>query len=208
MNTMMTKFAASVALTGLAALTGGCATTGAGADRPRTSYDIPSEELAGPQPPKAKTVYGMARLLRAQGDVEKAELMLFSIMKEYPEFSPTYNDLAEIRLERGHLDQAKEFLDRGLAVAPNDPVLLNNAGVCALLQHDYDTAVQRFQRASALAPHKERYRANVALAMGLRGDVEGSYAMYQQVVSRDDAKHNAEIIQQLIAPQADRVPTD
>lgn len=172
------------------------------------SFGIQDPSIVGNVPPKANTIYGMARLMRAQGNTEQAELALLGLMREYPTFSPTYNDLAEIRIQKGQLDQAVHYLEQGLEIAPNDPVLLNNRGVCALLKHDYDQASQYFKQASALAPYESRYRANLALATGLQGDVAGSKALYQQIVSAKDAEFNAELINQLIAPAEAGTPTD
>jgi tetratricopeptide (TPR) repeat protein len=123
-------------------------------------------------------------------------------MKEYPDYSPTYNDLAEIRFQQGRLEEAVHYIERGLEIAPNDAVLLNNAGVCSLIKHDYQAALDYFKRASQIAPYESRYRANVALAMGLTGDLEGSRALYGQVVSAEAADHNAQLIQSLVAPPA------
>jgi Flp pilus assembly protein TadD len=197
--------ALGLALSALAVAAGGCATT------PRNdaiAYSKPDERMTGPQPPRANTIYGMTRLMRSQGKVEQAELSLVGLTREFPNYSPTYNDLAEIRLQQGRLEEAVDYINAGLNVAPNDAVLLNNAGVCALLKHDYPKALAYFKRASIIAPYENRYRANVALAMGLNGDAEGSRALYYQVVSADAADRNTELIKELLAPQELITPAD
>jgi Flp pilus assembly protein TadD len=189
----------AMALTGI-----GCATT-----REHTiAYAEPDTQAIGPQAPRANTIYGMTRLMRSQGKTEQAELALIGLTREYPNYSPAYNDLAEIRLKQGRLEEAQAYVDHGLEVAPNDAVLLNNAGVCALIKHDYETALDYFRRAEIVAPYESRYRANVALALGLTGDVEGSRALYYQIVSAEDAEHNTELIQQLLSPQEIITPAD
>ena len=99
-------------------------------------------------------------------------------------------------------------MDKGLEIAPNDAVLLNNAGVCSLMKHDYEKALDYFKRASIIAPVESRYRANVALALGLTGDTEGARALYYQIVSAKEAEHNMEVIRQMVAPQEIITPTD
>lgn len=206
MKHVMQKLGMAVALTALVAIGSGCARTVKA--QTGQSFAIQDEEVVGGQPPRANTIYGMARLMRAQGKSDQAELALIGLLKEYPNFSPTYNDLAEIRMEKGQLQQALHYLEQGLEVAPNDPVLLNNAGVCALLKHDYEGALRHFKKAASLAPYESRYQANVALALGLNGDVESSKAMYRQIVSEKDAEFNAALIQQLMAPTEAGTPTD
>lgn len=188
---------AGLALSAVMLGAGGCATTG---EQRNVAYAEPDIPGLGPQPPRANTIYGMTRLMRSQGKTEQAELALIGLMREYPNYSPTYNDLAEIRLEQGRMEEAMHYVERGLEVAPNDVVLLNNAGVCHLMKHDYATALDYFKRASGLAPYENRYRANVALAMGLNGDIEGSRALYSQIVSKEQADHNAALIQSMVAP--------
>lgn len=193
------KTAMGLALGALALGAMGCATTG---QQKTVAYGAPDTSSIGEQAPRANTIYGMTRLMRSQGKTEQAEVALIGLMKEYPTYSPAYNDLAEIRVQQGRLDEAINYIERGIEVAPNDVVLLNNAGVCALMKHKYGDALDYFKRASMLAPYENRYRANVALAMGLTGDIEGSRALYSQIVSTEQANHNAELIQSIVGPPA------
>lgn len=188
-----------VALGALAIGVTGCATM---AEQRTVAYGEPDTSALGVQPPRANTIYGMTRLMRSQGKTEQAELALIGLMKEYPNYSPAYNDLAEIRVQQGRLEEAVHYIERGLEIAPNDVVLLNNAGVCALMKQEYEAALEYFKSASMLAPYENRYRANVALATGLTGDIEGSRALYSQIVSAEQANHNAEVIQSIVAPPA------
>lgn len=199
------KTALGLALSALAMAGTGCART---AQDNSMAYSQPDTKAIGPQAPRANTIYGMVRLMRSQGKTEQAELALVGLTREYPNYSPAYNDLAEIRIQQGRLEEAVAYVEKGLEVAPNDAVLLNNAGVCSLMKHDYEKALEYFKRASILAPHENRYRANVALAMGLNGDVEGSRALYNQIVSAKDAEHNTELIKQMLAPQEIITPAD
>ncbi len=203
---VMRRAIAGLAMGALAINFAGCATTQAAQED--GSFGGKGDEQAGSPAPRANTMYGMCRILRAQGKTEQAEVALVGLMSQFPEFSPTYNDLAEIQLDRGRLDDAIHYLSEGLKVAPTDPILQNNAGVCALLKHDYAAALEHFQAAAAVAPYEARYKANIALATGLNGDPEQSKALYEDVVSADAAEHNTQIIKGLLAPQVITPPTD
>ena len=198
---------AGLVLGAVAVSTGGCATTMAAHKEAKLSR---ADEAAQANSPGARpnTMYGMCRILRAQGKTEQAELSLVGLTREFPEFSPAYNDLAEIRLERGRLDEAVKYLEDGIKVAPTDPVLQNNAGVCALLKHDYPKALAHFQAAAAVAPYESRYKANVALATGLNGDPDSGKALYKGVVSDEAAEWNTELIKKMLAPQVVVTPAD
>lgn len=203
---VMRRTITGVVLGALAVSAAGCATTMAAGKEKSARSD--GEQQTGSPSPRANTMYSMCRILRAQGKTEQAEVSLVGLMSEFPNFGPAYNDLAEIQLERGHLDEAVHYLNEGIKVAPTDAILQNNAGVCALLRHDYPLALNHFQAAAAIAPYEQRYKANVALATGLNGDPEASKALYKGVVSGEIADYNTEIIKGLLAPQEITPPTD
>ncbi len=200
LHTGMKQLALVGLLAAVAVVMSGCATMAKANSGGRTA-GLADSELASKHPANANTLYGMARLLRSQGKHEQAEFVLLSLERDHPAFSPTYNDLAEIRMSHNRFDEAIEYLDKGIAIAPNDAVLLNNAGVCCLIKRDFESALVYFKRASAIAPYETRYRANVALAMGLNGEHEGSRALYGQIVSVQDADFNAALIHELAGPE-------
>ena len=196
---VLKQAALAALLSGVVVAASGCA--GSAQTKGRVgSANLDKTEYLGSLDPNANTVYGMARLLRSQKKAAQAELVLLNLKRSFPNFSPTYNDLAEIRMSQNRFEEAVAYLNEGLEVAPNDVVLLNNAGVCSLLKHDSTAALAYFERASAIAPYVARYRANVALALGLNGQHEGSRTLFGQIVSRDDADFNAELIRKMTQP--------
>jgi serine/threonine-protein kinase len=58
-----------------------------------------------------------------------------------------YNNLGALLLERDRPDDARDVLDRGLALYPDQPFLLKNRGLVALRQGDDDKAIQYWTRA-------------------------------------------------------------
>ena len=178
----------------------GCARTVHANTAPLHSDGLVDADLGETQPPNARTLYAMARLWRAQDKDQYAEIALQNLVHDFPEFSPSYNELADIRIKQGRFEEAGGFLERGLEVAPNDPVLLNNAAVCALLRRDPEHALPYFKRASVLAPFKPRYRANVALAMGMNGHHEEARVLFAEFLPAEDAEFNTELIRAMMNP--------
>jgi Flp pilus assembly protein TadD len=175
-------------------LAAGCATT------PRANSkaaDAAPDATVSTADPSVKTLYAMARLLRTQGKADQEEAVLRKILAQAPNFIPAYADLAELRMRRHLYAEAARELNNGLAVAPNDPVLLNDLGVCALLQEKPEEALQHFTRASEAAPQEARFRTNKALALGLLGRYDESLALYREVLSPEDAEHNLAVIKDM-----------
>ena len=149
------------------------------------------------EPPKAMTLYAMSRILVSQGKDDQGELVLARLIRKFPEFIPAYCDLAELRMRQGRVDDAIEGLSRGLQVAPRDPILLNNSGVCSILKGDYEGALNSFTMAAEVIPYDDRYRANMALALGMLGRYEESLSLYKEVLEPESAHENMRIINEI-----------
>lgn len=144
--------------------------------------------------PTAKTLYAIAEILAAQGKDSECEFVLRQVLREYPEFSPAYNSLAELFMRNARTKEAIEIILEGIRIHPTDPVLLNNAGMCWIVRRKYDKALDMFTQAAGLMPENVRYRANMAVALGLMGREEESLALFKQILPEDQAKHNLNIL--------------
>jgi Flp pilus assembly protein TadD len=138
----------------------------------------------------------MADILAARGKEVDCEFVLRRCIREHPGFTPAYNRLAELQMRQGRVHEAVAVLSQALEVRAQDPVLLNNLGMCLLLRQEYAPALDRFTEAATLVPESEKYRANMAIALGLLGRHEESLALLEQVLPKDQARHNAEILRQ------------
>jgi Flp pilus assembly protein TadD len=156
--------------------------------------DKAQAEVRPDQPPTAKTLYSMAEILAAQGKDKECEFVLRRCIQEYPRFTPAYNSLAELQMRQGRVHEAVAMLSKALEVRPKDPVLLNNLGMCLLLRKEYAQALDRFTQASGLVPESEKYRANMATALGLLGRYEESQALFEQTLTQPQARQNVEIL--------------
>lgn len=197
------NYARSFLLLALAVLVGaGCATTGGNADkRYQKALPEPNDDIA---PPTAKTLYATARVYHKSGAPQLSEQTYFRLIEEYPEFVPGYAELAQQRGAAGDVDGALEILHLGLKKNPNDPALLNNAGVCLILKKEYAGALEYFSEASRILP-SARFKANEALALGLSGDYVGAMNAYQQIMAPEDARYNIAVIKRMSDGESETV---
>ncbi len=184
------------ALMGLAGLFSGCATR---SNSPDISYANqrriqPNDAQEGDRPPTARTLYAMARILGAQGRDEECAFVLSRIIRQHRSFMPAYCDLGELHLRHRRFGDAITTLSAGLDVSPHDPVLLNNLGMCRLLQADYEEALDTFTRAAGIMPQDTRFRANMAVALGMMGRYHEALALYRQLIPEVDARHNLNVL--------------
>lgn len=187
---------ASLALLLSAVFPGGCNQSGmpgvgwwSASDRADAEFDASAD-----RPPTVKTLYALTKVLLAEGKDRQAEAVLLRILQEHPKFTPAYSELAELLVQEERLDEGMRVLSKGLQVAPRDPILLNNAGMCRIFRGDYVVALDLFTRAAAVDPENARYRANMAVALGMMGRYEECLALYEQVLPPDEAHYNLAVL--------------
>lgn len=146
------------------------------------------------KPPTERTLFAMAKILVTQGKESEAEFVLKKIIQDYPSFLPAYVELAEMDLRNHEEDAAIACLNRALERSPKDPVLLNDMGMCLLLKKQYAKAAEPFRLAAAAAPENARYRANLAVALGMQGNYDEALSLYEQVLPRAEAHYNMAVI--------------
>jgi Flp pilus assembly protein TadD len=144
--------------------------------------------------PVADTLFSMARIYIAQGQDDQAEAALREVVDKDPDFVRAYEELAHLYVRRDLVDGAVAALQVGLLRQADDPVLLNDLGVCKLLQKDPAAAAEAFIRAAALQPDNARPRANLALALALQGRDDEALALWKQVIRPDEARQNLELV--------------
>jgi Flp pilus assembly protein TadD len=146
------------------------------------------------KPPSAKTLYSLSRVLAAQGRYKESGFVLARVIAEHPHYLPAYSELAELYIRDSRVDDAVRVLEGGLALVPDDPVLLNNLGMCHMLKQDYEKAAESFEGASKAMPQLPLYRANLAAAKGMAGEYDESFSLYQEVVSTGNAHYNLGVL--------------
>jgi len=194
-SSVLAGFCAGILLS--AFCVGGCAETPAQPAGGWAQSNADSEfQRQGDRPATTKTLWGMADILAAQGKDSECEYVLKRIIQNDPKFLPAYNSLAELQMRRGQTNTATATLQDALRIGPADPVLLNNLGMCQLVQRDYENALKAFDRAAAMAPGNTKYRANMAVALGLMGREQEAMALFRQILPEDQAARNMDVLRQ------------
>lgn len=153
-------------------------------------------QMQSDRPPTAKTLYAMAEILATQGRDSECEFVLKRIVREYPQFLPAYNKLAELQMRRRRVNDAIDTISSGLGIHSRDPVLLNNLGMCWLVRRDYERALESFTEAAGIMPENARYRTNMAVALGLMGRDRESLSLFKQVLPEDQANDNLAVLRE------------
>lgn len=179
----------------LAAVTiaGGCSHEKDPISYSRPSTDTTFQEGAD-RSPTPQTMYALATILAKQGKDDQCAFVLSRLIREAPDFTPAYVDMAQLHLRNNRTDEAVAVLSSGLEQQPEDTVLLNDLGMCWMLKRSYGLALEYFSQASALAPENARYRSNMAAAVGMMGRYDEALRLYMEVLPAADAHYNLSVI--------------
>ncbi len=145
-------------------------------------------------PPTAKTLYAMARILAAQGKNVQSEIVLKGIIRKHPGFLPAYTELADLQTRDHRANDAIQILSLGLEASPENPIFLNDVGMCLMLKRDYGTALKHFTEAAGVMPDNVKYRGNLGAALGMLGRYDECLAVYEQILPRSEAHHNVGVL--------------
>jgi len=155
-------------------------------------------ETQANRPATAKTLWAMANILATQGKDSQCEFVLKRIIYEHPAFLAAYNSLAELKMRQGHTKAAIKTLQDGLDIDPEDTVLLNNLGMCWIILQDNEIALEMFTKAAGIMPENCKYRANMAVALGLMGRDEESLSLFNKVLPVDLANQNLAVLRKTV----------
>ena len=145
------------------------------------------------QPASAQTLQLTARVLASKGETTKAGYLINRMLTDFPDYVGTYTEGAEVLLIEGRVNEAIKWIDRGLTRMPEQPVLLNNRGVCHLLAADLDQAASDFAQAYRLDPDDAEYVANLALARALQGQEQEATHLWSRVLDSEQVEGNLQI---------------
>ena len=121
--------------------------------------------------PKGLSLVEILYAASLTNDLKTKTTIYEAVIKHFPDDYRAYNDLACIKASQGEMEEAKKLLDKASSLTPNNGVILNNVGVMALMNKDYEAAKTAFE-ASQKAGVNQSY--NLGVIDLKKGDYAGA----------------------------------
>ncbi|AMC33972.1 response regulator [Janthinobacterium sp. B9-8] len=153
------------------------------------------EILASRLVPWAKL--GLAKVYNKQGNKTKADQLLQSSIVQHSQYVDAYEELANMYMNEGRLDEAMVVFDKCLTITPNNINRLQKAGNLANMLGDSAKAKQLLSRAVNCGGNSSLLSSNTVLQLALAakqegdlGDAEKYLKMVQELARKDDIIQN------------------
>ena len=148
---------------------------------------------------RMQEVYDTALQQLRQGRLDEAETLCASILQELPEHAPTLALLALAKMQRGQPEQALHYVDRALALEPNQADAQTIRGNALHRLGRYADAVQAYQTAQALNPAAYDALANCGISWNRLGQPEQALRCYDAALEpcpdSVDTRYNRGLLQ-------------
>jgi superkiller protein 3 len=132
-----------------------------------------------------ETHYYAARALMGLRRWRDAAEQYEGAIAKLPAYTAAYVGLAEAYLGEGNLKQARDAVQRGRKVVPDDPRLIEREGDIARRAGDAGAAVQAYQRVATLAPKDGLIRVKLGELLRDVGRTEDSVRTLREAVQLD-----------------------
>ena len=144
------------------------------AKREREAFDLVAGAL-GEQPDNPDLLYDYAMLAEKIDRIDAMETSLRKLIVLRPDHAHAYNALGYSLADRNQrLPEAKQLIEKGLSLAPNDAFILDSMGWVFYRMGDNKTAIEYLRRAFAMRPDAEiaAHLGDVLWANGERVEAE------------------------------------
>ena len=144
------------------------------AKREREAFDLVAGAL-GEQPDNPDLLYDYAMLAEKIDRIDAMETSLRKLIVLRPDHAHAYNALGYSLADRNQrLPEAKQLIEKGLSLAPNDVFILDSMGWVFYRMGDNKTAIEYLRRAFAMRPDAEiaAHLGEVLWANGERVEAE------------------------------------
>jgi tetratricopeptide (TPR) repeat protein len=144
------------------------------AKREREAFDLVAGAL-GQQPENPDLLYDYAMLAEKIDRVDAMESSLRKLIVLRPDHAHAYNALGYSLADRNQrLPEAKQLIEKGLALSPNDAFIIDSMGWVFYRMGDNKTAIEYLRRAFAMRPDAEiaAHLGEVLWANGDRAEAE------------------------------------
>jgi len=156
-------------------LVAGCASTGPGPEQSASAAD-----------PAAQRRYQQALDAIREGDVEKAEAMLESLILDYPDLDGPRLNLAILFAADSREPEARALVDEVLAHDPDDAVAWNQLGILERRAGEFNAAAEAYGRALELSPNYGLAHRNLGVLLDLyMGQPDKALVHYERYLELD-----------------------
>jgi tetratricopeptide (TPR) repeat protein len=134
----------------------------------------------------AQKLFAAGYQAHQRGDHADAEFNYRDVLKAVPSHQDALNLLAAICQSRGDLDQAENFLNKAITVAPSEPVFLGNRATLLEAGSFFDERVIRdLERCTQLQPLSASHYGSLARALDRRRYTELANIMAARALTID-----------------------
>jgi DNA-binding response OmpR family regulator len=140
---------------------------------------------------------GLAKVYNKQGNKTKADQLLQSSIVQHSKYVEAYEELANMYMNDGRLEDAMEVFDKCLSITPNNINRLQKAGNLANMLGDSNKAKLHLSRAVNCGGNSSALSANTILQLAIAAKIENSLAdaekylrMVQERARKEDTQQN------------------
>ena len=156
------------------------------AERHREAYELLAKALME-RPDSPELLYDTAMAAERLGDFAVLEKHLRRLIEIKPENAHAYNALGYTLVDRTpRVQEGRALIERALALAPDDPFILDSMGWALFRGGDYERSILMLRRA-----YQERRDAEIAAHLGevlwVSGDREEARRVWEQQLSLNPA---------------------
>ncbi len=124
------------------------------------------------------------------GQLSKAEKLLTRARDDFEPDWRVHSALGATLSARGNQQAAQLELSKALKLAPDHPSIMNNLALSYALDGNHDQAEKLLRRAANDTKSKTKTKQNLALILGLNGDVKEAKRVSSLVLPRNKADAN------------------
>ena len=150
---------------------------------PRALATLSTIASANPDAPVFQSTY--ARALLDAGRSTDALAAYRAAAKRWPTDTMLLHDLAVAARTSGKLEEARDADAASIALAPDNALAHNGAGLVAIDGRQPADAVREFEHATALDPNNAEYWSNLGNAKRALGDAAGAKQAYERALAID-----------------------
>jgi Flp pilus assembly protein TadD len=153
------------------------------------------------QTPGADTDLAMMRergmLALEVGNMDRARDLLAKVEASSPPDWHVYSALGSALSASGKQAEAQEKFAKALQLAPDNSTVLNNLALSYALDKKHDDAEQMLRRAAITPDSQPKTKQNLALILGLKGNVAEARKVSEAVLSPEDTSANMTYVAQM-----------